>query len=1236
MSAFDGSLSDVDADESQATQLIQAALEKSPEPSESRGRSTTTAQNGDTSIDSFPSSKNSGANPIRQYHFHGLAATQTDTQLDDDENDANSGLVPSEGSQKENLGAAAGKTGKDIKWGMPSPDSQSSSPHRLSIKDNVTMGERSMTPGRVAKPKPPTVTFQSPIKSPMPSKPIPQSTPAKGKLVPQSSRQWNGRSHSPALSEDSFAQGDTQLEDEHFLVTSKKFTTPLADLVRGDDEISSEVSRQTEISYISHSSRTVVRDKDDRPPVILVPSTPSQSGSSDNSKEETPLNRFTPIPQDEGSFERGQRPSRMVLDSDSNKSSQHSQGYDGQEEVAEVENLYSDMRSTRTAPQRSLPVHQDTFPETQLATQAATQVEHFVPATPSVVPQTNTSTYTHTGPRSLLSTMDPSKRSRYQHLVQPTPASPISPVPRQFPAGSSRMTASGAETQPSVIPEQRIPAHPRPILPPVHVPSPHKPSPKKPVHRQALPPPSVDAMDVVPDSEPMREQVLSPVLEKQPPKVTVAGSQSHNSSRVTKRLSNDSEVTEDSDAMPAPKKIAHREEEEEEEEGPGDDDKRMGEKVEERDKEPGRVEDDDDDDDDDDEPLSARLQKGKGKVLAAPLRGKPTGAARTYTSKSKAEKRPKKAPVSGEVRQPVRQQKGAKNAKPASADTSTESAVPSSVPHQDHPLVPSRKPSLKVVATAKEKESKVRGKSSRATSVARSTRSGRSATVEAEEDGDVNMEAVSDSERATEIAIDEEGDNEEEEYMEPEALQQNLKRKRGRPPKSKSMNQAIVTPRTRLNKRLKSAGSTMSRLGATRVIAQWKQSNLWYSGIIHEHLSGNTYTVKFDDGLEESVSTEHMRSNNLRAGDLVRFGKKNKDFKVVKVNHKSNVATIDFGDGKDDVEFKDIGIPTRIINSAWQDRLLDHRTVVPVIRNVDVKVKPTPSPSRSTASFLSLNTNAKGPRQSYKFLQKVGLIVTLGSNTNDRTEDGKSRSDILSAVRDSGGVVIDDLFKYLKMDISYSPNRWVIERDAVQWVGEPKELQRLFLLADNYNLKPKYLMALALGIPCLSIKWLYACLDAGKELDWRPYLLPQGRPTVLESVTPSQQIDLNWGERPEHLFDIMENPVASRLLEGQSVLCSGPDMTPRGKDVDKASFIVRIILAMGATRVEAVHDISYAAQPLSQYNLLILREKEQYTRDCLQTHTVDWNWIKDSLIMSRRLAYPTWLIDEDSQCSQSL
>ncbi len=76
---------------------------------------------------------------------------------------------------------------------------------------------------------------------------------------------------------------------------------------------------------------------------------------------------------------------------------------------------------------------------------------------------------------------------------------------------------------------------------------------------------------------------------------------------------------------------------------------------------------------------------------------------------------------------------------------------------------------------------------------------------------------------------------------------------------------------------------------------------------------------------------------------------------------------------------------------------------------------------------------------------------------------------------------------------------------------------------------------------------------------------------------------------------------------------------------------------MGAGRVEAVADVSSASMLLPQYDLVIIREKEQYIDRYPQDCTADWNWVKDSLIMSRMLPFPFWaVVEDDAQCSQSL
>jgi len=149
----------MDAKESQATQLIQAALEKLPEPSERQGGNASSVHNSVISIDSFPSSKNSGVNAGFQYHFHGLAETQTDTQLDG-ENEGDSGFtVKTVGSQKENFATVSEKPGKDTNQDMSSANLRPYSPHGLSIKDNVTIDERAGGQGHASK----VLTFYNPF-----------------------------------------------------------------------------------------------------------------------------------------------------------------------------------------------------------------------------------------------------------------------------------------------------------------------------------------------------------------------------------------------------------------------------------------------------------------------------------------------------------------------------------------------------------------------------------------------------------------------------------------------------------------------------------------------------------------------------------------------------------------------------------------------------------------------------------------------------------------------------------------------------------------------------------------------------------------------------------------------------------------------------------------------------------------------------------------------------------------
>ena len=121
----------------------------------------------------------------------------------------------------------------------------------------------------------------------------------------------------------------------------------------------------------------------------------------------------------------------------------------------------------------------------------------------------------------------------------------------------------------------------------------------------------------------------------------------------------------------------------------------------------------------------------------------------------------------------------------------------------------------------------------------------------------------------------------------------------------------------------------------------------------------------------------------------------------------------------------------------------------------------------------------------------------------------------------------------------------------------------------------------------------------------------------------------------------MNNQVASRLFEGKSILCLGPEFVPakaKGKvsrpvtivgplslilfhqqnltDPDAnnggaSEAVPRIILTMGAARVEAALDIKAASSKPSAFDYVV-------TNQNVDAKTVTVEWVKDCLI-SRKL-----------------
>jgi len=284
-----------------------------------------------------------------------------------------------------------------------------------------------------------------------------------------------------------------------------------------------------------------------------------------------------------------------------------------------------------------------------------------------------------------------------------------------------------------------------------------------------------------------------------------------------------------------------------------------------------------------------------------------------------------------------------------------------------------------------------------------------------------------------------------------------------------------------------------------------------------------------------------------------------------------------------EVPINQLKIAARSLSKGWADRLIEATSIIPSIQPKAPKL----TPAQSKSSVKPAPSSSSIP----KLFAKAGLLITLGPNNDNWHED---KGKLLNTVSRNGGIAVDDWCQLFNLEGKLSGgSRWILKKEEVTLLRD--DVDRVFLLSDEFNRKPKYLMALALGIPCLSITWLHACDQAQEEKDWQPYLLPGGFCERLNARL-SQLVDCDWGASPDHLEDIMGNPVPPKIFAGNTILCISPDFVPASKasrrnntDLEKAyeasRMVPRIILCMGADCVEAVAEIAKASKALSERQL---------------------------------------------------
>jgi hypothetical protein len=346
------------------------------------------------------------------------------------------------------------------------------------------------------------------------------------------------------------------------------------------------------------------------------------------------------------------------------------------------------------------------------------------------------------------------------------------------------------------------------------------------------------------------------------------------------------------------------------------------------------------------------------------------------------------------------------------------------------------------------------------------------------------------------------------------------------------------------------------------------------------------YQIQWDGYERDEIDESGLRSLDLRHGDIIKINLEGfpktahviRGFKE-KANKGEN-AVIDVRGYKKLLvaqkqrkslpingiiaaeEIKEVPVSSIYLDSNMWNQMKDRRfTYVPPINlpssaragfstPMDRPSTPSTPSSRSRRIAASAGLPTTGP-----------LVPATGSFANMSfaiSYDNPTRkNELTSLITANGGLVLNSGFQEL------------FQQDTMALKPHYVTLGFTALLADKHSRKEKYLQALSLGLPCLSGKWLEACIASDTLVDWQSYLLPAGESDELEGAIRSRVLPL---------YD----PVSSRATD---MVSGRPDVLNtdavifvlgRGKAEEKRRPYVFLTQALGAGHIEKVSDVRAA------------------------------------------------------------
>jgi hypothetical protein len=262
--------------------------------------------------------------------------------------------------------------------------------------------------------------------------------------------------------------------------------------------------------------------------------------------------------------------------------------------------------------------------------------------------------------------------------------------------------------------------------------------------------------------------------------------------------------------------------------------------------------------------------------------------------------------------------------------------------------------------------------------------------------------------------------------------------------------------------------STSSVPDKPRVFAYWKSDRSWYSGAVQSAEHG-LYNVLFDDGHTADLTINQLRKFDLRSGDLVGWmqGGRRQSGRVHSLlgdvgEESVRMNTTGESANENSVPLKHIKISAKAVNDAWQDRILKPEEIV-VPPSSGIAGPNSPSIRRSPSKRTTMNT------VDHDSMWGGFAFVLSGSNL-----DPDKRRLVQGFIEDGEGLHFEDGLTALYGLEGRNPSdkTWIGTPADIHFKADRQQLKTVFLLSNDACQKPKFLMALALGIPCIDSRWV--------------------------------------------------------------------------------------------------------------------------------------------------------------------